>query len=65
MKLVITIRMISGNTKIDESNSVYDVSGVTEDDTKNLVARLRLLTRRELIRRGIITPEPEDTARQR
>lgn len=74
-KLLITVRMMDGNSVVEETSALYDLSDspqapaprstASSGSTVGLVMQMRRLFRRELIKRNLIVGEPEDSARVR
>ncbi len=60
MKLHISVKLLNGKDVVEETAGVFDLNNVPADQVRGLVAQLRRLFRRELIRRGLIVQEEED-----
>ena len=63
-KLTVFIKYLDDDGSISDWQSAIDVESGS-GQSKGLLERLRLLVRRELIARRLITPTDEDTKRRR
>jgi hypothetical protein len=63
-KLVVIMRHMQDENVVHEYTATHDLNA-PPGNSKNLLTRLRTLVRRELINRGLIPPEEEDTKRVR
>lgn len=66
MRLIFSIKLVrqtdDGEMIVDETAGTYDFVG-EGGNVKNLMQRLRILFRRELIGRSLLMPTPEDRKR--
>lgn len=58
-KLLMTVRYIDDDGAVQEWEAVYDLD-TSHGNTDGLADRIRKLMRRELIRRSLMVPAPED-----
>lgn len=65
MKFVVICKVMDKDLVVDEWTATHDIQSPPTGNMKGLLARLRVLIRRELIARNLITPEPEDAVRKR
>lgn len=63
-KLTVFIKYLDDDGSISDWQSTLDVESGS-GQSKGLLERIRLLVRRELIARRLITPTDEDTKRKR